>query len=369
MSKLYDDLRREDGNGPPDEGDHGLDLFAFAKAKYGEETVPPVPSREEPPATGEDALESDPPPVPGPDSPEPPLPDLPLPGAPLPDTPLSEPLPEQPAPEEPPPEKPPARPAPRFEGALYSGLSPLTDVGSKKHALRRPSSHALTVAAVFGVIAMGVLAIGVIRAAYRGSVKRGPAASRAVAQAQPPAAKPVAAPARAPGPVAAPKPAAAPKIAPARPPPEKPVVKPVIRPAAPAVKLEAPGARVTVEGSEKVVMFESGLFVSGYTLSREGEDVLLKLAQQLAPHRTNLFITVIGCTDNVPIRTKKEYKNNEDLGLFRALAVVRFLQLKTGMPESSFKMITYGTKWSPYPNDTADNRTRNRTVVLRIAAR
>ena len=123
---------------------------------------------------------------------------------------------------------------------------------------------------------------------------------------------------------------------------------------------------VTVEGREKVVVFESGVFASGAKLSREGSALLSKVGRQLAPRAKNISVTVVGCTDNVPVSGKKEFKDNKALGLMRAAAALQILQSSSGIPTASFKTVSYGTEWSPFPNDSAANHARNRTVVLRI---
>ena len=301
MSKIYDDLKREEGKSPPRQDDvDRLDLFAFAKAKHG-----------------------------------------------------------KPVPEKPPPEL----PAPKLDGLFRAtGLSPLKDIGSKARTARRPSS--LIIAAVCGVIALGILALGVTRALHRAGTtgegaepKAAVAAPHEVARARPRAERAAERRRR-------------PAVTAAVPGNQPTSARPAAQPAAiPALKLDLPGVRVTAEAHEQVVVFQSGLFVSGHKLSREAEGLLAQTGRQLAPYRTNILITVVGCTDNVRITQSSKYKDNEELGRLRAWAAIRYLQSQTGLPASAFKMITYGTKWSPYPNDTPENRARNRTVVLRISVR
>ena len=161
--------------------------------------------------------------------------------------------------------------------------------------------------------------------------------------------------------VVAPKPAEAKPVQPVQ---QKP------RPAAAAVakpmELGGKGMVVTAEGSEKVVVFESGVFASGTRLSREGEKLLSKVGRQLSPRAKTVSVTIVGCTDNVPVSGKKEYKDNQALGLMRAAAALKVLQSSSGLPAAAFKTVSRGTEWSPFPNDSAANRARNRTVVLRI---
>jgi flagellar motor protein MotB len=223
---------------------------------------------------------------------------------------------------------------------LYRGLSPLAGVRPQPHEDDR-RAVIIAVVAVCGLLVMAVLVVGIAR----GLTRAKPAG--VVTSVQGPAE------------VVAPKSAGV-----------KPVQKKV-RPAAAVVakpaELGGKGMVVTAEGSEKVIVFESGVFASGSKLSREGEALLSKVGRQLAPRAKNISITVVGCTDNVPVSGKKEYKDNKALGLMRAAVALQVLQSSSGIPTAAFKTVSYGAEWSPFPNDTAASRARNRTVVLRIA--
>ena len=303
MSKLYDDLKRKGG-----EDLDSLDLFAYA-AKKAQEAPPPAPTEPEPPAAEIEAPAS---PV------EPEL-------AASADE-IQESLPRHE----------PAKPS----APLYRGLSPLAGVRPPPHEDDR-RMVIIAVVAVCGLLVMAVLVVGIAR-----GLSRTKPAKAAVSVQQP--AK-----------VAAAKPAEV------KPVPQKarPVVAAVVKP----VELGGKGMVVTTEGSEKVVVFESGVFASGTKLSREGTAMLSRIGKQLAPRAKNVSVTVVGCTDNVPVSGKKEFKDNKALGLLRAAAALQVLQSSSGIPTAAFKTVSYGAEWSPFPNDSAANRTRNRTVVLRIA--
>lgn len=306
MSKLFDDLKRRDSKEDLD----SLDLFAYA-------------AKNAPPA-------SPPPASPPPAEPEPASAEIETPSFSV------EPEAEQPVAEmeEPLPKHEPAKPS----DPLYRGLSPLTGVRPPPHEDDR-RAVIIAVVAVCGLLVMAFLVVGIARGLSR--------------------AKPVnvATSMQEPAEVVAPRPA---KVKP---------VQQKVRPAAAAkfVELGGKGMVVTAEGSEKVIVFESGIFASGAKLSREGEDLLSKVGRQLAPRAENISVTVIGCTDNVPVSGKREYKDNKALGLMRAAAALQVLQSSSGIPAAAFKTVSHGAEWSPFPNDTAKNRARNRTAVLRIA--
>lgn len=305
MSKLYDDLT---SNGGQEDFD-SLDLFAYTAAKKAQ---PAPPSASPPPVKPEPASSE-------------------MPSSPV-------------APEAPPPVAEMEDPSPqhepvKFSAPLYRGLSPLAGVRPPPDENNR---RAVIIAAVLvgGLLVIAFLVVGIARGLSRAKPAEVTASMQQPAE------------------VVAPKPAAV-----------KPIqqkIQPAAISVAKSVELGGRGTIVTTEGNEKVVLFESGLFTSGAQLSREGESMLSNIGRQLAPCAKNVSITVIGCTDNMPVSGKKEYKDNKALGLMRAAAAQRVLQTSSGIPTAAFKIVSYGVEGAPFPNNTAAGRACNRTVVLRI---
>lgn len=305
MSKLYDDLKRKRGQ----EDFNSLDLFAYAAAKKAPTNPPPaIPSPVEPePVHGE------------------------MPSSPA----LSEirpPVAEMKGPS--PPQEPKISSVP-----LHSELSRPAGVQPPPREENR-RTVIIAGAAVCGLLVMIFLVIGIARGLSR--------------------AKPVEVPMS----LQEPADVVARKSAEGKPVPQN--IQPAATPVVKRTELGGKGTVVSMEGNEKVVLFESGLFASGAKLSREGESMLSNIGRQLALYATNVSITVIGCTDNLPVSGNKEYKDNESLGLMRAAEALRVLQSSSGIPTAAFKTVSYGVEWSPFPNHTAAYRARNRTVVLRI---
>jgi len=131
--------------------------------------------------------------------------------------------------------------------------------------------------------------------------------------------------------------------------------------------LKIPGAVIKTEGGVKMITFSQGLFVSGTRLGNEGQQALSHIAKQLSGYGGKLSITVIGCTDNTPLNKGSCYADNRALGLQRAQEVIRVLSEKGAFPRTVFHPLSYGERWSPYPNKTRADRARNRTAVLRIS--
>jgi chemotaxis protein MotB len=125
---------------------------------------------------------------------------------------------------------------------------------------------------------------------------------------------------------------------------------------------------VTVEVKKGVVyvsLSDKMLFKSGsYEINPRADEVLSKIARVVNDHR-ELDILVEGHTDNVPINTGC-MKDNWDLSVMRATAVVRSLQTKYGVQPSR---MTAGGR-SEYVNKTdntsADGRRINRRTEIVI---
>lgn len=79
----------------------------------------------------------------------------------------------------------------------------------------------------------------------------------------------------------------------------------------------------------------------------------------------NYQVRVEGHTDNVPIRTTK-YPSNWELSIARALSVVRFfIEYNYFLPDQ-LQAMGYGEHKPLYPNDTPENRAKNRRVEIRL---
>jgi len=249
--------------------------------------------------------------------------------------------------------------APLFHRSIESGkpltgvLDPLTRVRVPLWADRdRKRKIAMKVVAsivvgVFVVLAIIAISSGRKKSPSQGATTTPPASPDPTPRAERPAAPP---PPRAQTPAATPAP-----VQPNR--------------STDGLSLKVPGATVKTQGDVRIVIFDSGIFMGGVRLSSAARRSLDTLGRQLAPYGKRLSITVIGCTDNVPINMGGRYESNQDLGLARANEVAQHLQRSAKIPASVFQTLSYGERWTPYPNDTPENRARNRTAVLRISVR
>ena len=76
-------------------------------------------------------------------------------------------------------------------------------------------------------------------------------------------------------------------------------------------------------------------------------------------------VTVAGHTDNVPISTDR-FRSNWDLSTARAVSVAHELLENAPLDEARFVVIGHADTRPLAPNDTVENRARNRRVDISI---
>lgn len=110
------------------------------------------------------------------------------------------------------------------------------------------------------------------------------------------------------------------------------------------------------------------LFDTGQAeLKDNSKNTLQKLAEILRQHNKNIRIE--GHTDNVPIRNSR-FRSNWELSAARAISVVRFFteELPEGQRFDSkiFEVAGYGEHRPIAPNDSEQNRQKNRRIEVTI---
>jgi chemotaxis protein MotB len=111
------------------------------------------------------------------------------------------------------------------------------------------------------------------------------------------------------------------------------------------------------------------LFATGSAeLDSIGRDVLVKVAGQLTDLKD--FIEVRGHTDDRKIggSLTQRYPTNWELAAARAARVVRLLESK-GVPGTRLSAVSLGPNQPIAPNDSAENRARNRRIEIRLLPR
>jgi len=113
--------------------------------------------------------------------------------------------------------------------------------------------------------------------------------------------------------------------------------------------------RITLTPS---VFFETGSDV----LSGEAAEKLRELARSLKRFRGDIIIE--GHTDNVPVRGGR-YASNWELSVGRAVRVID-LFIAEGIPPRQLVCGGYGEFHPAFPNDTPENRARNRRIEITV---
>lgn len=103
------------------------------------------------------------------------------------------------------------------------------------------------------------------------------------------------------------------------------------------------------------------------TLSEVGKAILDRIAYEIARQPESLHIRVEGHADSTPPgpTIRERWPSNWDLAAARASAVARYLAEK-GLSESRFEVVSYGSTRPIAPNDTPQNRARNRRIVVLV---
>ena len=84
--------------------------------------------------------------------------------------------------------------------------------------------------------------------------------------------------------------------------------------------------------------------------------------------RSDFKVYVEGHTDHKKIMEEfqERWPSNWELGAFRAAAVTRYLTNELGLPAERFGAVSYGPFHPIASNDTAEGRSENRRVVIRL---
>ena len=102
-------------------------------------------------------------------------------------------------------------------------------------------------------------------------------------------------------------------------------------------------------------------FASGTArVTRDMKLILVKMVPKMK--QATYAIAVEGHTDNDPIRSPM-FESNWELSAARASAVVRYL-ISEGVSPQKFRAIGFGDTQPKFPNDTRENKAKNRRVDI-----
>ncbi|HAX61605.1 MAG TPA: hypothetical protein DCX95_03465 [Elusimicrobia bacterium] len=128
-------------------------------------------------------------------------------------------------------------------------------------------------------------------------------------------------------------------------------------------KMTKEGLRITFEEQQSVPFFVSGSAELLPAMKMYIDKVAGALVKGVALKNNVLIIE--GHTDNIPIATS-QFASNWELSTARATTVVKYLIQKHGIPPEKIAAIGYGEHKPIKPNDTDENRAKNRRVVFLI---
>ena len=123
------------------------------------------------------------------------------------------------------------------------------------------------------------------------------------------------------------------------------------------VSFTAQYVQLTMNGA---LLFDSG----SAELKTESEQILQKVGDILQYYGSGT-IEIEGHTDNVPI-SSSQYPSNEELSSARALSVFYFLTENTSLDPEKLRHAGMGERVPIADNSTAEGRSRNRRVEIRI---
>jgi len=124
------------------------------------------------------------------------------------------------------------------------------------------------------------------------------------------------------------------------------------------------GVKTSVTGKSCKLIFDNGVFSTWTTVTPDALKQLKEIAAAIRPHIKHYKLIVEGHTDDRPLRDTSEYDGNDALALARAEVIRKLLITEGGIPPAAVTARHAGGRPAPYPNNTALNRKRNRTVVI-----
>jgi type VI secretion system protein ImpK len=144
-------------------------------------------------------------------------------------------------------------------------------------------------------------------------------------------------------------------------------LQPAPRVNTPRLNFQLQGVSERFEGDDVVLRFDVGLFRNADMLTPQAKTLLATVGQHLQPVPATSAICIIGYSDDLPVRLQMHFRDNRFLAVARAHTVAQFIASSTGIPERRFTL--QSGDGSIYPNDSPQDRARNRSVEIRISIR
>lgn len=127
------------------------------------------------------------------------------------------------------------------------------------------------------------------------------------------------------------------------------------------------GLTLVNTNNEIIILFDEGLFGNGADLKSNMKNILEILSKSISPYAGQIIVKIIGSTDSTPITFNNNFKNNDDLSIARAKAVFDWVYESSRIPREDMMIGSLGELNTWFPNDTPENRLKNRTVIIKIS--
>lgn len=122
-----------------------------------------------------------------------------------------------------------------------------------------------------------------------------------------------------------------------------------------------------IESSGEIkIIFNDGLFRFGNRMRNDQIELLNTISKVFSPHAGKIIVTIIGSSDDIPVSKESPFKNNEELSLSRAKTVFDYVYSNSRIPREDFRISSLSEFNSFFPNDSPENRLKNRTVMISI---
>lgn len=129
-------------------------------------------------------------------------------------------------------------------------------------------------------------------------------------------------------------------------------------------KLEDQATVVVDEHRIKLILAAPLLFDSGTAALKPSAIPLIEGAAKIFKDVLNPIV-IEGHTDNIPIHTS-QYDSNWDLSFDRGYTIVKYFIQKQGYSPARLSVLGYGEYKPLVPNDSAENRNKNRRVEITV---
>jgi len=136
-----------------------------------------------------------------------------------------------------------------------------------------------------------------------------------------------------------------------------------------ALLADVEGVEVRNAAGYPRIVFQDAVFSRLSTISSAQKPRLQEVVRMIHETDPRAKVSIIGHTDNDPVRPNATYRDNEHLGQLRADAIKAFLTETDTIREDLLLTNSSGSDQPPFPNDSAANKAKNRTVSLEVVFR